>query len=181
MAFFLDGGIHNDLAELALGNEFQGDRHFNGAGQQFFNAFFTDELAELDQQGGVARSAVLKVGQAGEVLPSRRLAPALADVFVALVEGVFEVQQRGQQTQRQAGPTGVGDASTSGDDCRAKPTRVFDLFARAHLPGKAVSQRSFDLLPGHATGQHRQGMTQVNHVVQTAAKEIIGAGGHGNF
>jgi hypothetical protein len=24
-------------------------------------------------------------------------------------------------------------------------------------------------------------MTQVNHVVQTAAKEIVGAGGHGNF
>ena len=44
-----------------------------------------------------------------------------------------------------------------------------------------MGQRSFDLLPGHAVGQQRQGMAQVNYVVQTAAKEIVGAGGHGNF
>ena len=44
-----------------------------------------------------------------------------------------------------------------------------------------MGQRSFDLLPGHAVGQQRQGMAQVNYVVQTAAKEIVGAGGHGNL
>ena len=182
--FLLDGGVNDDLAELTLGDEFQGDRHFNGAGQQFFNAFFTDELAKLDQQGGVARPAVLKVGQAGEVLPGGRLAPALADLFVALVEGVFEVEQGGHQAKRQAGPPGVGKARAAEGNGGAKEVhvvQVFDLLTNLGLAGKAVGQRSFDLLPGHATGQHRQGMAQVNHVVQTAAKEIVGAGGHGNL
>jgi hypothetical protein len=34
-----------------------------------------------------------------------------------------------------------------------------------------VGQRSFDLLPGHTAEQRRQGILQVNHVVQTAQKK----------
>ena len=93
-------------------------------------------------------------------------------------------EQGGHQAKRQAGPPGVGDARAAEGNGGAKEVhvvQVFDLLAYLGLAGKAVGQRSFDLLPGHAVGQHRQGMAQVNHVVQTAAKEIVGAGGHGNL
>jgi len=47
--FLLHGGVDNDAAELFLGDQLQSDRHFNGASQQLFNAFFAQQLAELDQ------------------------------------------------------------------------------------------------------------------------------------
>lgn len=34
---------------------------------------------------------------------------------------------------------------------------------------------------GHTVGQHRQGIAQVNHVVQTTSKEIVDAGAYGNL
>jgi hypothetical protein len=75
-------------------NRFQGDSHFLGAGQEFFLTFFAQQLAELEQLGRVARPTVFKVLVARKALPSGCLASALDEVFVALVEGMFEVQQR---------------------------------------------------------------------------------------
>jgi hypothetical protein len=111
--FLLHSGIHDDLAELSLGNQLQGDRHFNGADQQFFNALFTQQFAELDQQAGISRPAVFEVVIVREVLPSRCFAPALHNVFVALVEGVLEVQQRDHQAGRQTGTTCDGNTCAS--------------------------------------------------------------------
>ncbi len=129
--FLLSGGVHNDAAEFSAGNQFQGDRHFNGAGQELFHAFFAQQFAELDQLGWVARPTVLKVLVARKVLPSRRLAPALNEVFVAFVEGVFEVEQRDHQAGGQARASGFGDASTGHHFGRTKQVRVFDLLAKA--------------------------------------------------
>ena len=79
----LHGGVDNDVAEFFAGNQFQGDRHFNGAGQKFSHAFFAQQLAELDQLGRVAGPTVFKVFVARKVLPSGYLTPALDKVFVA--------------------------------------------------------------------------------------------------
>ena len=100
--FFLHGGVDNDLTELILGNQFQCHGHLYRAGQEFLDAFFAQQFAELDQLGRVAGPAVLKVFVARKVLPSGCLAPALDEVFVAFVEGVFEVQQGDHQAGQQA-------------------------------------------------------------------------------
>ena len=64
------------MAELTIGDEFQNNGPSRETGQHFFNALFANELAEVDQQGGLASPAVIKKGQAEEVLLSRRFAPA---------------------------------------------------------------------------------------------------------
>jgi hypothetical protein len=174
--FFLDGGVDNDAAELFAGNQLQGNRHFNGAGQEFFHAFFAQQFAELDQLGWVARPAVLKVLVSRKVLPSGCLAPALDEVFVAFVEGMFEVRQRDHQASGQARASGFGDASTGDHFGRAKQVRAFNLLASAHLACKEVSQRSFYFLPRHAVGQNGQWMTQIDRLIEAVTKEIGGDG-----
>jgi hypothetical protein len=42
------------------------------------------------------------------------------------------------------------------------------------LVGKLRRQARFDSLPGQALGQHRQRMTRVDHLIEAAAKEIVG-------
>jgi hypothetical protein len=112
------------------------------------------QFKELDQLGWVARPAVFKVFVTRKVLPSGRLAPALDDVLVAFVEGVFEVQQRDHQAGGQARATGFGDASTGHHFVRAKQVQVFNLLASAHLSGKEVGQSGFDFFRRHAVGQN---------------------------
>ena len=119
---------------------------------------------------------MFKVFVARKVLPSGCLAPALDEVFVAFVEGVFEVQQGDHQTGGQTRASGFGEASTGHHFGRAKQVRVFDLLACANLTGKEVSQRSLDFLPRHAVGQNGQWMTQVDHLIEAVTKEIGGDG-----
>jgi hypothetical protein len=133
-----------------------------------------DLAAELDQLGWVAGPAVFKVFVARKVLSSGCLAPALDEVFVASVEGVFEVQQGDHQAGGQAGATGFGDASTGNHFGRTKQVRIFDLPARAHLAGKVVGKRSFDFLPSHAVGQNGQWVPKVDHLIEAVTKEIGG-------
>jgi hypothetical protein len=64
MDFFLSGGVRKDLAELTIGDEFQNNGPSNESGQHFFNALFAHDLAEVDQQGGLARPGVIKASQA---------------------------------------------------------------------------------------------------------------------
>ena len=110
----------------------------------------------------IARPAVLEVSQPGEVLPGGRLAPALDDTLVALVVGVLQVQQRDHQAQWHPGPTGRGDAATDHARDRAEQILVFDLLARAYLLGEGVGNGGFDLLPGHARGQHGERVAQID-------------------
>ena len=61
--------------------------------QQLLHPFFAQQPTTLDEGGGVAGQAVLKVRLAREVLPRRCLAAALQHPFIGLVEGVLQVQQ----------------------------------------------------------------------------------------
>ena len=92
---------------------------------------------------------------------------------------MLQIPERDHQAQGQAWTPGLGGAPATEGDGGAKEVNVFNLFACLGRSGKAVGKGAFDFLPGHATCQHRQRVAQVDHLVQTAAKEIIGAGGHG--
>ena len=109
-------------------------------------------------------------------MPGGRLAPALDDVFIALVEGVLEVQQRHHQPGGQTWPAGVGDTAASDRRHRAKQVQILDLLAGLDLTRPALGQGRLDLLPGHAVGQHRKRVAQIDHLVQAVAEEIVGHG-----
>lgn len=174
--FLLNGGVDNDAAELFAGNQLQCHGHFNGAGQEFFHAFFAKQFAELDQLGWVARPAVFKVFVARKVLPGGCFAPALDEVFITLVEGMFKVQQGHHQTGGQTRTPGIGDAATGNGRDRAKQVQVFDLLARLDLTRPALRKGSFDFLPRHAVGQDRQRVAQIDHLIQAVAEKVIGHG-----
>jgi hypothetical protein len=85
----------NDHAcQFFLGDQLERDRHHHGAGQQFFHAFLAQSFTKAPQLGGVARPLLLEILIARKVLPGGNLAPALNDIFIALVEGVLKVHQR---------------------------------------------------------------------------------------
>jgi hypothetical protein len=46
----------------------------------------------------------------------------------------------------------------------------------AAFAGEGLGHPRFNLLPGHARGQHRQRVAQVDHVLDARAKEIVGGG-----
>ncbi len=143
--------------------------------QQLLHTFFAEQLAKLHQGGGVAGAVVFKVRLAREELPGWRLAPALHDTLVRLVEGVLEGQQRNHDAQRHTGAPGV--AGHSG----ALHLFTEEVQLGHGNPGTAFaaedpSHPRFDLLPGHARGQHGQRMAQVDHVVDARAEEIVGGG-----
>jgi hypothetical protein len=126
--------------------------------------------------GGVARPLVLEILVARKVLPSGCLAPALDHVLVALAERMLEVQQGHHQSGWQTRPVGIGDAASG--NCRdwAKQVRIHDLLARLDLACQALHKGNFDLLPGHAVGQHRQQVMQIDHLVQPVTEKVIGHG-----
>ncbi len=100
------------MTELFLGNQLQGHCHLYRAGQEFLDTFFAQQFAELDQLGRVTGPTVFKVFVARKILPSGCLAPALDEVFIAFVEGVFEVQQGDHQAggQTRASPSSTRNA-----------------------------------------------------------------------
>ncbi len=54
----------------------------------------------------------------------------------------------------------------------AEQIDIGQRLARSHVPGKAISNRGLDLFPRNAASQHRQRVAQIDHLIQTAAKEI---------
>ena len=100
------------------------------------------------------------------------MAPALDELFVAEVEAVLEVQQARHQPNRQPRPPGIAAASAGQRKVWAEQANVGVRLARSILMGKHRPQRSLDLIPGQARGQHRQRIAQVDHRVDTAAKEV---------
>ena len=65
--------------------------------------------------------------------------------------------------------------------CLAEQIQIWHGHAIAGFSHEEVGQRGFDLQPGHTRRQNSQWVAQVDHVVDTAAKEVIGggAGKHG--
>lgn len=116
---------------------------------------------------------MLKVFVARKVLPGGRLAPARYDVFVTLVEGMFEVQQRHHQPGGKTRPAGIGDAAAGDRRHRAKQVHILDLLVRLDLSRPALGKGRLDLLPGHPVGQHRRRVAQIDHLIQAIAEKII--------
>ena len=106
----LHRAVHDDAGKFLGFDQLEVHGHADGLCQQFFHAFLAQELAKLDQGGGVAGLAVFKVPLAREELPGRRLTPARNHAFVGFVEGVLEVQQGDHHPQWHAGAPGIGCA-----------------------------------------------------------------------
>jgi len=67
----LHRAVHNHAAELFCLDQLELDGHVDGLRQQCLHAFLAQQLAELDQGGGVAGLAVFVVSTAREELPTR--------------------------------------------------------------------------------------------------------------
>lgn len=82
---------------------------------------------------------MINVLVARKILPNGRFSPALDDVFVALVDGMYEVKQRDHQAGGQAGTTVVGDAGTCNHFGHAKQ------FMKASIHGgfRGLSQLAY--------------------------------------
>ena len=87
-----------------------------------------------------------------------------------LVEGVSVVQQREHDAQRHAGTPFV-----AGNGCAlhlfAEEVQIWHGLSSVAFTGEDLSSPRFDLLPGHARGQHGQLMAQINHVVDARTEE----------
>jgi len=166
--------------EFRRSDELEFNGHVDDLRQQLFHPFFTQQLAELDQGGGVSGLAVFVIGAAREELPARGIGPAGYPTLVGLVVGVLEIQQGDHDAHGYARATGIALATRHGGRL-AKQIQVGHSQPIAGFAHKEVRQRGFDLLPRHARGQNSQWVAQVDHLVDTAAKEVIsgGAGKHG--
>lgn len=72
----LHRAVHDHALELFCLDQLEFDGHVDGLRQQLFHAFLAQQLAELDQSGGVAGLTVFIVRTAREELPTRRIGPA---------------------------------------------------------------------------------------------------------
>ena len=168
----LHRAVNDHLRQILPGNQLERDRNIDRLGQQLLDAFLAQQAAELANRRRVARPAVLEILQPREVLPGRCLGPALDHAFVALVEGVLEIQQRDHQAQRQARTSGLRHPGAHQAGGAAEQVDIDHGLAGAHAAGKEVSDRGLDLLPRHARSQHGQWMAQVDHLVEAAAEEV---------
>lgn len=149
-----------------------GQRCVDGGLEQQLQAVLAQVTPEPPDLRGVARQAVFVVVLAAEELPQHVLAPALADLLVAQVEAVLEVQQAGHQAKRQPGATGVAGALALQYLCRAEHVASFEDLAGALLTLELGRQRDFDLCPRQPSRQHRQRIVQVDHRVNARAEEV---------
>ena len=88
---------------------------------------------------------------------------------------MFEVQQRDHDAQRHARAPGVAGHCGS-LHLFTKEVQIGHGHTGAAFAGEDLGHPRLDLLPGHARGQHRQRMAQVDHVADARAKEIVGGG-----
>lgn len=105
--FVLHGAVDDDPREFLGFDQIELQRHVDGLRQQFFHAFFAQELAKLDEGAGVTGLAVFVVGIAREELPAWAVGPACHHALVGFVKRVLEVEQRDHGAQWYAGASGI--------------------------------------------------------------------------
>ena len=116
---------------------------------------------------------MFKVRLTREELQLWHLAPALNDALAGLVEGVFEEQQSDHDAQRHAGaPCVAGRSGTL--HLFTEEVQVGHDHTGATPAREELGHPRFDLLPGHAHGQHNKRMTQIDHLIDARTEEIIG-------
>jgi hypothetical protein len=88
---------------------------------------------------------------------------------------VLEIQEAAHDAQRHARAPRVAQALAA-LHLFTEQIKIWHGDARARLAREQMRHRSFDLLPGHARGQHGQRMAQIDHVIDARAEEIVGGG-----
>ena len=115
---------------------------------------------------------MLKVRLTAEELNQHVLCPTLHYLVIAEPISVFEVQQAAHQADGQTRPprwaeahaSDLGGGAKQVGDRRKTPHAGFALEKRGHA--------GFNLIPGHAGGQHGQGVAQIDHGIEPGAEEI---------
>ncbi len=149
--FFLHGSVHDHPRQLGCIHRLHRVSGIDRVRQQLFHTGFAQTLPPTCQGAGIARQAGLEHHLAGEELPVRIFQPALAHRFNGQVVGVLEVEQPGDQTHRQCGPTACADGGW-----------------------QLRLQRLLQRTPRQPMAQLDQWMAQVEPVLQTRTKQLIG-------
>ena len=149
-------------------------RRLDGLGQQLLDASLAQDLAKAHDLAGVARQARLVARHAAEELPNHVFTPAFNDGLIAQIMGVLEIQQRDHQPDGQTRASGQTHVGAGHLERGAEQVGVFQALARASLVREQQGQGRFDLGPGYAGGQYGQGVTQVDHLIEPGAKEVVG-------
>lgn len=160
----LHRGVHDHALEFALADRLHRHGRLDRGLQQLLHAGLAQHAAEAADLRGVTGQLGRVVLHAAEKLPHHVLAPALDELLIAHVERMLQVQQRDHQPDRQPPPAAWADA------------RPGELQRRAEqvLVREQRRQRCLNLLPRHSCGQHSQRVSQVDHLVQACAEEIVG-------
>jgi hypothetical protein len=168
----LDRCIDNHSLQLVGLDRLDGHRRFNGGLEQLLQTFFAKIVPKPPDLRGVARQPVLVVLHAAEELPKHVLAPARADLLVAEIKTVLEVQQAGHQADRQPGTPGVADAGAFQHQRGTEHVLAFEELTLASLALEFGRHRRFDLIPGKPPRQHRQWIVQFDHRVDAGAEKV---------
>jgi hypothetical protein len=169
---FLHRGVHDHALELTRVHRLDHHGRVDGGLEQLLQALFAQFPAAAPDLRGVAGQAVLVVGLAAEELPQHVLAPAHADLLVAEVEAVLEVQQAAHQPDWQPRSAGIAAAHAHQLCPGAQQVHAFDHPAGSIIVFEPGRQRLLDLRPGQAHSQHRQWIPQIDHRVNPAAEEV---------
>ena len=110
--FFLHRGVDDHALELSGLDGSDLDGRLDAGLEQLLQTFFTEVAPKSSDLRGVARQPMFVVGHAAEELPQHVLAPTRAQLFVAEIEAVLEVQRAGHQANRQLGPPRVAATGT---------------------------------------------------------------------
>jgi len=164
--------VDDHALELGRLDRLHAHRSLDRGLEQLLDAGLTEHAAESADLRVIARQLRLVVLHAAEELPHHVLAPARHQRLVALVEGVLQVQQRDHQANRQPRAAAPAHAGAHQFDRGAEQVGVLDHLARAVLVRQQWRECSFDLIPGHACGQHRQRVAHVDHRVQPGAEKV---------
>jgi hypothetical protein len=153
----------------------------DGCLEYFFHSGFADGGAKAPNLSRIAGQCRRVVVLTAEVLPHDVLRPAGDQFLVTQIKGVLEVKQCRHQPDRQTWLASRTDAGTGTGNFQRRPEQViaWHHLARAILAGECRRQRRFDLDPQHSTCEHRQGVAQVNHLIESGAEKIVGD--HQNF
>jgi len=154
----LHGGVHDHALQIGLLEGLQGHGGVDGGLQEFFHTGLAQVLAKAADKAGVAGQAVLKVLLATEELKQHVLRPALHHLVIAKAISVLEVQQAEHQADRQTRAPRWADAHAGDLGGGAKQVRDWRKTPHAGLAHEKRGHAGFDLIPGHAGGQHGQGV-----------------------
>lgn len=168
----LHGGVDNHPLQVLGLHGLDRHRGVDRRLEQFFHSVFAQGAAKAPDLRGVARQAVFEVRAAAEELPQHVLAPARDQLFIAQVEGVFEIQQAEHQAQRQPRTTGGAGACARQHLRGAEQVVAFHHRPRALAAGELGGDCRFELRPRQPRGQHRQRIVQVDHGIDAAAEKV---------